>query len=188
MHTKSEWATMTKDEYLVEMQSTNRLERLSYDVQHVIPHIRGCNKVCELGAAHGMMSIILDSIFHFDEITLIDINEQLSFLSLISTPLNFNGYVGDIESINLKDKYDCVVCFDTIQYLDSKFEWLGKINTNKVILSVPIEVEKSTDYTSNFARYYDFCKGERLYPSKFNFGEQGNQPYWLFVLSGRKVL
>jgi len=75
----------------------NYNQKLSYDVQKIIPHVRRYNTIADIGCGEAKVTRILNKIFNFNLIYLYDINESCLFRTLLNTPLNFRGETGNLN-------------------------------------------------------------------------------------------
>jgi hypothetical protein len=95
----------------------NYQQKLSFDIQKIIPHIRYYKNVSDIACGEALVVKILNQIFQFESVYLCDINENILWKTLLETPLNFKG-----EVCNLNDRIPQEVVNSEMVL------WLGGIN------------------------------------------------------------
>lgn len=181
-------------------------QKLSYDVQRIIPHIRKYDNIADIMCGEAKVARVLNDIFIFESVYLCDINEMVLFRTLLDTPLNFRGEVCNLnERIPLEvQSADCCLWLGGINYVintNSVHNIFDKIN-NIIIRTCCYEEETYIDkYSEELGSEYETLyrtkediidmlsdhfkrvKYERLYPNKLESKFGGIQ--YLFVGENR---
>lgn len=194
------WRNKTKIEYDRLYDIFNWKQRLSYDIQKILPHIRESKKICDLCCGDGTKIKILDSIMGFDEVFVTDINQHLIFDTLITTPDHFYGEVADIRISIPSPLFQC----DTVIWLGGMNYIYGENIENLIKEIKPIKLvatvscferpkyicEMSNEIGEKFESsyptvewvmdllksQYDIVTHERMYPNSLE-GKYGNKTF-----------
>lgn len=165
----------------------NYKQRLSYDIQKILPHIRRYKNVADIACGEAKVIINLNNILDFESIYLYDINEMVVFKTLISTPLNFNGEHGNLNEYIPSEvtDTDMVTWLGGITYIvdDDRAEEIICSMKNIIIRTTcydeEIYVNKfSDDFNTNYEakyrtknkilswlnKYFNSVKYEKIYP------------------------
>lgn len=197
------WKSRTIEELKVMENSKVYSQRLSYDIQKLIPHLRYSKHVCEFSCGLGRHIKILDQIYSFNEVFVTDINEMAVFNVLMDTPLNFSGYHFDLtkQIPSDVDKADTILWLNSVQYITDD-PTLGTIFSELRGKKLVAIVQCSPDYSDRdehsdvygkdykvryrpygwinkkLNQFYDSVKSERIYPNSLE-NSMGYQ-HWLF--------
>jgi hypothetical protein len=181
-------------------------QKLSYDIQRIIPHIRKYNNIADIMCGEASVVKILNDIFTFESVYLCDINESVLFRTLLNTPLNFRGEVCNLnEGIPIEvQESDCCLWLGGINYVVNSSDVLNILSRlNNVIIRTCCYEEQtyinkySEELGSNYETLYRTkedimsmmnkvfkrVKYERLYPNKLESKFGGIQ--YLFVGENR---
>jgi hypothetical protein len=82
------WKNKTIEEYEVLAEKWGSNQRLSYDIQKIIPHVRNTKTLIDPACGNGRIIKILNNIFNFEKVYVTDINDRLAFHTALSSPLN----------------------------------------------------------------------------------------------------
>lgn len=185
----------------------NYKEKLSYDVQKIIPHIRRYKNVADIACGEAKVVQILDQILSFDAVYLCDINEMVLFKTLIQTPLSFKG-----EICNLNERVpEEVIQSDIVLWLGGLTYIIDNLRLNEILSSFQNIIIRTTCYDKDLYinkyseellsqyevyyrtkdyivdclnKYYNKVKVERLYPNRLESKFGGIQ--YLFVGENKK--
>jgi 2-polyprenyl-3-methyl-5-hydroxy-6-metoxy-1,4-benzoquinol methylase len=191
---ESFWSNKSIDEYKQLATTWGSTQRLSYDIQKIIPHVRHSKRIIDLACGDGKIVNILNNIFNFEKIYINDINPTIAFNTALNSPLNVEQCV----SCNLNERLpkeiedsDTVLILGVLIYiLDNQriTEILNQLKDKTVIIRTSCAEEERyiNSYSEEFKEQYEakyrtinwflnqiksthtVVKHERLYPKEID--------------------
>jgi hypothetical protein len=142
-------------------------QRLSYDVQKILPHIRNSKNVLIIGCGDQPLGAILNDIIGFNKLYLTDIDEMNVFHQVLNAPLNTEGYKCDLNTYipSEIDKVDTVILYEikiSIDTLESLYKIIDLCKNKTLIIKAGLETLLT--FGSEINKTFKVFKSERLYP------------------------
>ncbi|MCA1926995.1 MAG: malonyl-ACP O-methyltransferase BioC [Calditerrivibrio sp.] len=126
------------------------------------------DKILEIGCGTGLLTDIIHREIHYNELHLNDINNFLK----IAIPHKF--ILGDIEQIDLTDRYDLIVSNAVFQWIDNFEKLIGKLHSSLVDGGTlafttfgPLNLIEIRDITKIGLKYYSYDYYKRILSNKF---------------------